>query len=194
MARLIYVTRTSLDGFIADETGDFDWAVPDEEVHAFINDVIRPAGTHLYGRKMYQTMRVWETPEVIPGPTPAIRDFARIWNSVPVVYSSPGERRHYIAAEHLATHEAKPGLFMILISKATALVWEAQRTGTGKLGQLVPKKLEEQKRSVFSHNYSIFIEAHITEYWCERAVCPDCGKVTLAGLPDEVRGGGADPN
>src|ERR1019366_2089137 len=67
----------------------------------------------------------------------------RAWakaNHVPVVYSSPGERKHDIAAEHLATHEVKPGLFMVLVSKAPALVWEAQMTGTGKLGQLVPKK------------------------------------------------------
>jgi dihydrofolate reductase len=59
MAKLIYVTPTSLDGYIADETGDFDWAAPDEEVHAFINDIVCPSGTYLYGRKMYQTMAVW---------------------------------------------------------------------------------------------------------------------------------------
>jgi len=67
----------------------------------------------------------------------------RAWaeeNNVPVIYSCPGERKHDIAAEHLATHEVKPGLFMILVSKAPALVWEARMTGTGKLGQLVPKK------------------------------------------------------
>src|SRR6266566_5514458 len=67
----------------------------------------------------------------------------RAWakeNEIPVVYSSPGERKHDIASEHLATHEVKPGLFMILVSKAPALVWEAQMTGTGKLGQLVIKE------------------------------------------------------
>src|SRR6516164_5676591 len=67
----------------------------------------------------------------------------RAWakeNEIPVVYSSPGERKHDIASEHLATHKLKPGLFMILVSKAPALVWEAQRTGTGKLGPLVPKQ------------------------------------------------------
>ncbi len=88
MAKLIYVTPTSLDGYIADETGDFDWAAPDEEVHAFINDIVRPIGTYLYGRKMYQTMAVWETPDVIPGRTPAILDFARIWQAADkIVYS-----------------------------------------------------------------------------------------------------------
>jgi len=67
----------------------------------------------------------------------------RAWakeNKIPMVYSSPGERKHDIASEHLAIHEVKPGLFMILVSKAPALVWEAQMTGTGKLGPLVPKQ------------------------------------------------------
>src|SRR6516162_2710926 len=67
----------------------------------------------------------------------------RAWakeNEIPVVYSSPGERKHDIASEHLATHEVKPGLFRILVSKAPALVWEAPRTATGKLGPLVPKQ------------------------------------------------------
>ena len=67
----------------------------------------------------------------------------RAWaetNKIPVVYSSPGERKHDIAAQHLSTNKAKPGLFLILVSKAPALVWEAQQTGTGKLGQLVPKQ------------------------------------------------------
>ena len=61
-------------------------------------------------------------------------------NHIPVVYSSPGERKHELASEHLATHETKPGLFLILVSKAPALVWEAPMTGTGKLGHLVIKK------------------------------------------------------
>ena len=88
MAKLIYFTPTSLDGYIADETGDYDWAAPDEEAFAFINDVMRPIGTYLYGRKMYQTMAVWETPEVIPDRTPAMLDFARMWQAADkIVYS-----------------------------------------------------------------------------------------------------------
>ena len=88
MAKLIYFTPTSLDGYIADETGNFDWSAPDEEVFAFINDLCRPIGTYLYGRKMYETMAVWETPEVIPGRTPAMLDFARIWQAADkIVYS-----------------------------------------------------------------------------------------------------------
>ena len=72
MANLIYFMPTSLDGYIADETGIPEWAAPDQEVFAFISDLVRPIGTYLYGRKMYETMGVWETPEVIPGRMPAI--------------------------------------------------------------------------------------------------------------------------
>ena len=88
MAKLIYFMPTSLDGYIADETGNPDWSVPDEEVFAFINDLVRPIGLYLYGRKMYQTMAIWETPDVIPGPTPGMLDFARIWQAADkIVYS-----------------------------------------------------------------------------------------------------------
>src|SRR5206468_7266412 len=66
MAKLIYAALTSLDGYVADETGNFDWAEPDEEVHAFVNDLERAIGTYLFGRKMYETMAVWETPDVLP--------------------------------------------------------------------------------------------------------------------------------
>jgi dihydrofolate reductase len=87
MAKLIYVTPTSADGYIADD-GNFDWAAPDEEAFAFINDLERPIGMYLYGRKMYETMAIWETPDVIPGPTPAMLDFARIWQAAyKIVYS-----------------------------------------------------------------------------------------------------------
>lgn len=88
MAKLVYFTPTSLDGFITGETGTMDWSVPDEEVSAFINDRARPIGTCLYGRKMYETMLIWETPEVIPGLTPVMMDFGRIWQAADkIVYS-----------------------------------------------------------------------------------------------------------
>ena len=61
MATLIYTAITSLDGYIEDPDGEFDWAAPDAEVHAFVNDVVRTVGTHLYGRRMYETMAVWQT-------------------------------------------------------------------------------------------------------------------------------------
>src|SRR4051794_29382615 len=81
MPKLIYFMPTSLDGYIAEENGNFDWSPPDEEVLAFINDLLRPIGTYLYGRRNYETMKVWETPDVIPGRTPAMLDFARIWQA-----------------------------------------------------------------------------------------------------------------
>jgi dihydrofolate reductase len=88
MAKLIYFMPMSLDGFIAGETDNLDWSVPDEEVSIFINDRQRPIGTYLYGRKIYETMMVWETPEVIPGLTPAMNDFGRIWQAADkIVYS-----------------------------------------------------------------------------------------------------------
>jgi len=88
MVRLIYFIPASLDGFIAGENDSLDWSVPDEEISAFINDVHRPIGTYLYGRKNYETMMVWETPDVIPGLTPAMMDFARIWQAAEkIVYS-----------------------------------------------------------------------------------------------------------
>lgn len=88
MAKLIYAALASVDGYIADEAGNFDWAVPDEEVHSFINDLERPIGTYLYGRKMYETMAGWETPDTIPDRTPAMLDFARIWQAADkIVYS-----------------------------------------------------------------------------------------------------------
>ena len=88
MSKLIYFMPMSLDGFIAGETDNMDWSVPDEEVSALINERLGPIGTYLYGRKIYETMKDWETPEVIPGLTPAMRDFARIWQAADkIVYS-----------------------------------------------------------------------------------------------------------
>ncbi len=93
MAKLIYFMPASLDGFIAGENEDMDWSVPDEEVSAFINDVLRPVGTSLYGRKNYETMMVWQTPDVIPGLTPDMRDFAQIWQATDkIVYSRSLEK------------------------------------------------------------------------------------------------------
>jgi len=88
MSKLIYFMGASLDGFIAGETDKMDWSVPDEEIITFINDLHRPIGTYLYGRKNYETMTIWETPEAIPGWTPAMMDFGRIWQAAnKIVYS-----------------------------------------------------------------------------------------------------------
>jgi dihydrofolate reductase len=86
MAKLIYVSPTSLDGYIADD--NYDWSTPDEEGFAAITDFLRPIGTYLYGRKMYETMAVWQTPEVIPGLTPDKLGFAQVWQAADkIVYS-----------------------------------------------------------------------------------------------------------
>jgi len=88
MAKLIYSAITSLDGYVADADGSFDWAVPDDEVHAFVNDRERPVGTHLYGRRMYETMVAWETMHTRADQPPLIVDFAEIWRSAEkIVYS-----------------------------------------------------------------------------------------------------------
>jgi dihydrofolate reductase len=88
MAKLTYTAITSLDGYIEDEEGRFDWAVPDAEVHAFVNDLERPVGTHLYGRRMYETMAVWQTVGDEPSLPAAEADFAEVWRALDkVVYS-----------------------------------------------------------------------------------------------------------
>ena len=88
MAKLIYMAIPSLDGYVADEDGNFDWAKPDDEVHAFVNDLERPIGTHLYGRRLYEVMIGWETMHTLPDQTPVMLDFAAIWQAAEkVVYS-----------------------------------------------------------------------------------------------------------
>ncbi|MBI4259749.1 MAG: dihydrofolate reductase family protein [Actinobacteria bacterium] len=88
MARLIYSAITSFDGYVADEDGNFDWGAPDEEVHTFVNDLERPIGTYLYGRRMYEVMVYWETAHTLAGQPTFVRDFAEIWRAADkVVYS-----------------------------------------------------------------------------------------------------------
>ena len=88
MAKLTYLMLASLDGYVADEQGGFDWAEPDEEVHTLVNELDRPVGTHLYGRRMYEVLVAWETLSLDDQPS-FIRDFAEIWRSADkVVYSS----------------------------------------------------------------------------------------------------------
>ena len=88
MAKLIYSAITSLDGYVADEDGNFDWAEPDEEVHAFVNDLERPIGTYLYGRRLYDVMVAWETAHTFADESPAMREFAQLWQAADkIVYS-----------------------------------------------------------------------------------------------------------
>jgi dihydrofolate reductase len=95
MGKLIYSITTSLDGFVADKNGHFEWATPSEEVHAFVNDIVRHSGTFLLGRTMYETMKVWDiiptegTNEAMDGPSEAMNDFAKIWRAAKkIIYST----------------------------------------------------------------------------------------------------------
>jgi len=88
LAKLIYAAIASLDGYVEDEEGSFDWAMPDEEMHAFVNDLERPIGTNLYGRRMYETMVFWETAGTEPDEPEVFRDYAEIWRATDkIVYS-----------------------------------------------------------------------------------------------------------
>lgn len=95
MGKLIYCIITSLDGFASDEDGNFDWAMPSEEVHAFVNEIVANTGTSLIGRKMYEIMKIWDsiptegTGGPMDGPSQAMNDYAKIWQSTnKIVYSS----------------------------------------------------------------------------------------------------------
>ena len=88
MGRLIYTANLSLDGYNEDMDGNFDWTAPDDEYFRFISNLVRPAGTYLYGRRMYETMMVWETDPNLAAESPLSRDFAEIWQAAnKIVYS-----------------------------------------------------------------------------------------------------------
>jgi len=89
MAKLIYVANVSLDGYIEDTQGRFDWSEPTDEVFAFITDLVRPVGTYLYGRRMYETMAVWETQPALAAQSELMADFANVWQAADkIVYST----------------------------------------------------------------------------------------------------------
>lgn len=89
MARLIYIANVSLDGYIEDAHGRFEWTEPSDEVFAFITDLLRPVGTHLYGRRMYETMAVWETDPALAARSELMADFASVWQAADkIVYST----------------------------------------------------------------------------------------------------------
>src|SRR4051794_17808094 len=88
MALLTYTAIASLDGYVEDAAGDFSWAAPDAEVHAFVNDLMLPMGTYLYGRRLYDTMVFWDDPANVAGEGPEMRDFSAMWRAAEkVVYS-----------------------------------------------------------------------------------------------------------
>jgi dihydrofolate reductase len=92
MAKLIYISNVSLDGYTEDEHGSLDWAAPDDELFAFITDLVRPVGTYLYGRRMYDTMAVWETDPALTAQSELMADFANVWQAADkVVYSTTSD-------------------------------------------------------------------------------------------------------
>jgi dihydrofolate reductase len=89
MAKLIYIANISLDGYIEDEHGSFDWTEPDDELFAFLTDLLRRAGTYLYGRRLYETMAVWETDPTLAAQSELMADFATVWQAADkIVYST----------------------------------------------------------------------------------------------------------
>jgi dihydrofolate reductase len=119
MAKLIYSAITSLDGYIEDADGKFDWAEPDEEVHAFVNELERRVGTYLYGRRMYETMVFWESPPELAAPPPFEQEFAGIWQKADkIVYSKTLQT--VSSAKTLIEREFDPEAIRTLKAKAGA--------------------------------------------------------------------------
>jgi dihydrofolate reductase len=119
MAKLIYSTITSLDGYVEDAEGKFDWAEPDEEVHAFVNDLERRVGTYLYGRRMYETMVFWESPPQLTAQPPFEQEFAGIWQKADkIVYSKTLQT--VSSAKTLIEREFDPEAIRQLKAKAGA--------------------------------------------------------------------------
>ncbi len=119
MAKLIYSAITSLDGYVEDEHGRFGWAKPDEEVHAFVNELERPIGTYLYGRRLYETMVWWETIDTGPAQNAVARDFAELWRAAEkIVYSRTLET--VSSARTRVEHEFAPDAIRALKQTAAA--------------------------------------------------------------------------
>jgi dihydrofolate reductase len=119
MVKLIYSAITSLDGYVEDAEGKFDWAEPDEELHAFVNDLERPVGTYLYGRRMYETMVFWENPPELNAQPPFVQDFAGIWQRADkIVYSKTLQM--VTSAKTLIQREFDPEAIRQLKAKAGA--------------------------------------------------------------------------
>lgn len=136
MAKLVYAPICSVDGYIEDASGKFDWAAPDEETHQFLNDITRSVGTHLYGRRMYETMQAWENmPELIES-SPIAKDFATVWQAAEkIVFSktlkAPSTKRTRIERDFDANaiRDLKRTASKPLCIGGAALAAEAFRAG-----------------------------------------------------------------
>jgi len=117
MGTLIYTGITSLDGFINDAQGHFDWAAPSDEVHAFVNDLERGVGLYLYGRRMYDVMTYWETPTPEIDESPITRDYQRVWSAArKIVYSSTLDA---VASENITIERVfDPGVVADLVGRS----------------------------------------------------------------------------
>jgi dihydrofolate reductase len=122
MGKLIYNMTASLDGYVSDKNGNFEWAVPSEEVHAYVNDILRNTGTFVFGRKVYETMKVWDsiptegTLEPMDGPSEAMNDFAKIWRAAnKIVYS------HYLSTLDMANGTIEQSFDPTVIQKLVAV-------------------------------------------------------------------------
>jgi dihydrofolate reductase len=116
MAKLIYSAISSLDGYVADADGNFDWSAPDVEVHSFINDLERPIGTYLYGRRMYDVMRFWETAPTVSGELSAEQDYARIWQAADKIVYSRSLEQVSTARTRLETEFDRDGVEQIKVA------------------------------------------------------------------------------
>jgi dihydrofolate reductase len=119
MGNLIYVTNVSLDGYIEDEHGSFDWTAPDDEFFSFITDLVRPVGTYLYGRRLHETMAVWETDPALAAQSELMADFANVWQAADkVVYSRTLEA--VSTARTRVEHDFDPALVRDMKASATS--------------------------------------------------------------------------
>jgi len=136
MGKLIYIATTSVDSYVADERGNFEWTAPDEERHLFVNDLVRRAGTFLMGRRMYDTLVVWEDPAIATGASVVVPDFHRIWRAAEkVVFSrllqSPRSEKTRIVREFNrgTIHEMKVAASSDLTIGGPELAMQAMRAG-----------------------------------------------------------------
>ncbi len=153
MARLIYSAIASLDGYIEDADGRFEWAEPDEEVFAFVNELERPIGTYLYGRRMYETMLFWETQGSDEPSPPVARDFAQIWRRADkVVYSrtlaevSTARTRLESVFDPVAVRRLKDAAVHDLTVGGAELAAQAMAAGTGRRVPPLPPPGSRRRR------------------------------------------------
>jgi dihydrofolate reductase len=167
MAKMIYSAITSLDGYIEDAEGKFEWAEPDEEVHAFVNELERPVGTYLYGRRMYETMVFWESPPELAAQPPFVQDFAGIWQRAgKIVYSKTLQT--VTSAKTVIEREFDPEAIRQLKAKADAdlsvggpeLAAQAIKAGLVDEYQLflVPVVVGRGKRSLPGNDVRVTLE------------------------------------